>query len=1282
MTGNGTTLYATITELAGRILPLDGRQPDPQALQAFADALRARPGGPDQLHATSAALRAALDKQSATERRGLLVLLDMVMTRMFEQSGHPEDLVAALDLSREAVASTDGMLRDGVSPAVLAWLRYSGTLLGDTRLSRAELGRLIPLLVHGVRACERLRVADGRDRLLAEVAFVLRAWNGRPGEVTSAEVDAVVGPLLELPMPPDGEPLTQALLSSLGALHMKRFHRSGLREHADLAVDTYTRLVAQARPLASLTLTLGDMLYSRYDRFRDRADLDRSVEVLRSGLGPDVNPGKEPGAREALQLSLAKALFERASLDLSEDDWRSADSAFRAAMSADTSVQGHVTGALGARARAEAAFAASVDRSAPDAEQRMRRVHRLINGAEADGSGEVAGAGADDVSDWLARRLVDRFNATGKAADHQHAVAAVRKAAESVTGEAAVHTRTTLADLLLAGYEATGSRSDIDECVGLLRELLSAEPADSDEGREERARLLSQLSGALAYRFEHAGDQADLDNSIAAMRESVALTPTSGSAATARAQRLGNLTSKLMVRAELLGSLTDVDEAVTAGTEAVRLFGVFVDHATLPLLLSNLGGAHRRRYQMRGDEADLDAALDALRRMLDLSAKGTPEHVRAMSNLGSSLLIADAAGREGLDEGITLIRAALDATSPSHPQHYFSRSVNLANALLLRWYRRHSRPDLDEAVALLRARLAAEEGDAARRRRADSMFLLAGALSSLYEETSDAGAAREAALLHADCARSPFAPAAQRIRAASLWAGLSERLGDVDGPDGALAAWSLAVGLLPVVSWRGLGRSDQESQLSEWTGTASAAAACALDAGRPQLAVELLEQGRSVLWTQLQQSRVEAGALSRLASGLTAELRQVGAALEEAAASAETSSDRLVALGRRWDALVERVGAELGDDSPFAPLRYETLARAAAGGPVVLVNVTARRSDAIVVFPPPVVPLVVPLPGLDLAETGRRAADFLRAVHDQGATEPQGHVALQMTMATTLEWLWEAVAKPVFDRLGLIDDGSGVPGKRIWWCPTGALTLLPLHAAGIVGGADGTWRRVIPSYTPTLRALVRTYQGGPDAEPAVLGRDGGRLLTVAVPDSPGQPPLPHVVSEAAGIAPRFPGLAHTALVDAQATRDRVRRELAGCSWAHFACHGRQDPTQASDSAVLLHDGALTVLDMARTRPAGAELAYVSACRTAASSVLLMDEAQHLAAGLQMAGFRHVVGTLWAVGDRSAAVTAGRFYDVLRDGGSPAAATAAAVERLRLDHPLEPSVWAGYVHFGP
>jgi hypothetical protein len=69
------------------------------------------------------------------------------------------------------------------------------------------------------------------------------------------------------------------------------------------------------------------------------------------------------------------------------------------------------------------------------------------------------------------------------------------------------------------------------------------------------------------------------------------------------------------------------------------------------------------------------------------------------------------------------------------------------------------------------------------------------------------------------------------------------------------------VQLLPIAAWHGLDRTTRESLLERWAGLAGDAAAAAVLDGRPGLAVELLEQGRSVLWTQALNLR---GDLSRL----------------------------------------------------------------------------------------------------------------------------------------------------------------------------------------------------------------------------------------------------------------------------------------------------------------------------------------------------------------------------------------------------------------------------------
>jgi CHAT domain-containing protein len=225
---------------------------------------------------------------------------------------------------------------------------------------------------------------------------------------------------------------------------------------------------------------------------------------------------------------------------------------------------------------------------------------------------------------------------------------------------------------------------------------------------------------------------------------------------------------------------------------------------------------------------------------------------------------------------------------------------------------------------------------------------------------------------------------------------------------------------------------------------------------------------------------------------------------------------------------------------------------------------------------------------------------------------------------------------------------------------------------------------VISSYTPTLRALLAA--GGQPEQAS-----DGPILVVAVPQPatpPGQPDLPElpgVRTEARQVCARFGGR-YTLRSDRAATRERVLADLPGHPLAHFACHGRPDLRQPSDAALVLWDGPLSVFDVAGLRLTG-ELAFLSACDTAAGSVTLPDEAIHLAAAVQAAGYRHVVAALWQIWDDDAPSLTETVYGQLApdgrlDGGRAAAALHAAVGELRARFPDQPSRWACYAHFGP
>ncbi|WP_084599289.1 CHAT domain-containing protein [Actinoplanes subtropicus] len=398
-------------------------------------------------------------------------------------------------------------------------------------------------------------------------------------------------------------------------------------------------------------------------------------------------------------------------------------------------------------------------------------------------------------------------------------------------------------------------------------------------------------------------------------------------------------------------------------------------------------------------------------------------------------------------------------------------------------------------------------------------------------------------------------------------------------------------------------------------------------------------------------------------------------------------ADRRMALAREWDQLVDQVRGLPGFADFLRPPRLETLLPAAAGGPVVILNVSRWRCDALIVRTSGVE--VVELRHLTSEGVAAQAQAYLTAVGArQRATErgegrrdlaPAGDEArVEGPLDDCLRWMWEAFARELLDHLGhAAPPVPGEPWPRVWWCPTGLLTLLPIHAAGdhrTPGAA--VLDRVVSSYTPTLRALreARQHTAG-----------SGRMLFVGMPATPGQADLPNVRVEEELIGHHFTETP-TRLVGRQATRDAVLRALSEHDWVHFACHGEQNLADPSRGGLLLHDGPLTVTDLGSRQYRG-EFAYLSGCKTAVGGRRLPDEAITLAAALHYTGYRHVIATLWSVWDEQAAEIARDVYTALVRDGVPDARPAAralhhAVRRLRTAHPDRPSMWTPFAHTGP
>lgn len=69
--------------------------------------------------------------------------------------------------------------------------------------------------------------------------------------------------------------------------------------------------------------------------------------------------------------------------------------------------------------------------------------------------------------------------------------------------------------------------------------------------------------------------------------------------------------------------------------------------------------------------------------------------------------------------------------------------------------------------------------------------------------------------------------------------------------------------------------------------------------------------------------------------------------------------------------------------------------------------------------------------------------------------------------------------------------------------------------------------------------------------------------------------------------------------------------------------------------------------------------------------------------LQLAGYPHVIGTLWAINDRIAADIADNFYAALTEADTSRSAHALdhAIHTTRARFPDTPSLWAAHIHTG-
>jgi tetratricopeptide (TPR) repeat protein len=692
---------------------------------------------------------------------------------------------------------------------------------------------------------------------------------------------------------------------------------------------------------------------------------------------------------------------------------------------------------------------------------------------------------------------------------------------------------------------------------------------------------------------------------------------------------LHNLGTQLGNRYSRTGAITDLEEAIRVIQEAVK--ATPEDHPDWAGYLHNLGIQLRNRYLRTGAITDLEEAIRVAQEAVKATPEDHPDRAGYLNNLGTQL--GDRYSRTGaitdLEEAIQVTQEAIKARPEDHPGQagYLN---NLGIRLGDRYLRTGAITDLEEAIRVTQEAVKAKPED--HPDRAGYLNNLGIQLGDRYSRTGAIIDLKEAISYHQSALRQPAFPTVRRIVAGRE---ILQYCAIILDWQQAYEASEIAIPLIPKLTSRSLENADKQYRLGQVVGLASDAAAVALHAEKgPLVALGFLEQGRGVLAASLEDIRTDILYLQERYPEMAKQYARFRDELELPVthkSSWRAQGSWRYEAGKELDKLIVEIRKQSGfEDFLLAPSEAEMQA-AAKYGPIIVINVSKYRCDAILIEQHQI--RFLALPNLNSEEIKKKAQR-----DDLGVPK-------------FLEWLWDVVTNPILDALGFTQPPSDNNWPHVWWIPTGPLSKFPLHAAGrhTKGSFETVPDRVMSSYSLSVKAIIYSRR-----RPITLSTSAQALL-VAMEDTPGSSRLPSATKEIAMLHGLCKSMAFNPIEPGRRKRD-VASHLRQCKIFHFAGHGCTDDDDPSKSHLLLEDWkndplmVATLLEM-NIRECSPFLAYLSACGTGQiKDQKFVDESIHLISAFQLAGFRHVIGTLWEVNDQLCLDMARITYEVMRDGG--------------------------------
>lgn len=500
-------------------------------------------------------------------------------------------------------------------------------------------------------------------------------------------------------------------------------------------------------------------------------------------------------------------------------------------------------------------------------------------------------------------------------------------------------------------FRRLGDVSDI----ALSIEALEASAQLQGLSSLQRMMTVVNLGATYGTRYEAFGDREDLDNSIKHYRDVLAFP---GTFSEMMAVTSGNLSLSLICRFDVAGDVGDLEEALTLAEKAMDLLpltGVYRPNA-----LSYVADALLRRYRLTHERSDIDKAINALEECIAITNAGQAFRSDRLLSLSRILLLRwkDVGKEEGdVDRAIQLAIEALSLRQSGHPRRHEALNA-LSSALSVRFNRLRLHSDYFAAVQHQKEAIDISPPGSAFRPQAlfglARLYLIPDAPNhdplaamSLCKEALEDDSSTAYLCLQDAIDIQPALESAARHPSFSP-----------DSRGQLLSIYQTMLNLLPRVAYFGLDASARLRVLKSADHFATTAAAHAILLDRPETAVEILEQGRGVFWSQGLKLRSQFDQLpADLRDKISVTAYQLERAMcqmpqddtSQAKVEVEEADRKIRRLSDEFQELVEQIRSLPGHERFLLPLNFAALSVAAERGPVVVFLTSETVNCAIII---------------------------------------------------------------------------------------------------------------------------------------------------------------------------------------------------------------------------------------------------------------------------------------------------------------------------------------------